>query len=320
LEDAAVLDSAHICTGAQGNHVVKIQLALIQLDGASIDADGRFGPATAAAVLAYKRVRNIINRAYQQQPDSIVGKTTVASLDAEMLQRETSYTVATVQAFLAFLYNIFLGPAAKWDDVLGPAKPKYQQSALVMGRATAVNGANLNSPFFGLVSPFKPMKLPVPPFLQSAVNNLQFDSEGNPAAGAALAALLLSLLVMALLIDQLKAHPDKSTPVLVREMEKMKADTQMQAIKQEDKTRQEIRAKDATLEECRAKNPEKLKPGGKCEKLAEAYDAAKAEVNRRLTAFKSNSGSAAAQRAANEALDKWNQAFAALKACLGCNF
>ena len=320
MEDAAVLDSAHICTGAQGNHVVKIQLALIQLDGASIDADGRFGPATAAAVLAYKRVRNIINRAYQQQPDSIVGKTTVASLDAEMLQRETSYTVATVQAFLAFLYNIFLGPAAKWDDVLGPAKPKYQQSALVMGRATAVNGANLNSPFFGVVAPWKPMKLPVPPFLQSAVNNLQFESEGNPAVGAALAALLLSLLVITLLIDQLKAHPDKSTPVLVREMEKMKADTQMQAISQLDQVREAVRAKDAKMEECRAKNPEKLKPGGTCETLAKEYDAAKAEALKRLTAFKSNSGSIPAQRATNDALAKFNEALAALKACLKCNF
>ena len=65
LEAAAVSDPAHILQGANGDHVHKIQLALIQLDGAAIDPDGEYGPATAAAVLAYKRKRNIINRSYQ---------------------------------------------------------------------------------------------------------------------------------------------------------------------------------------------------------------------------------------------------------------
>jgi len=64
LEAAAVSDPAHIEPGARGEHVRKIQLALIQLDGADIDPDGQYGPATAAAVLAYKQKqkRNIINR------------------------------------------------------------------------------------------------------------------------------------------------------------------------------------------------------------------------------------------------------------------
>lgn len=67
LETAAASDPAHIVPGATGEHVRKIQLALIQLDGAAIDLDGKYGPATAAAVLAYKRKRNIINRTYQTQ-------------------------------------------------------------------------------------------------------------------------------------------------------------------------------------------------------------------------------------------------------------
>ena len=43
-------------------------------------------------MLAYKRKRNIINRAYQTQVDNVVGKMTIASLDAEMLTKESSST------------------------------------------------------------------------------------------------------------------------------------------------------------------------------------------------------------------------------------
>lgn len=88
LEAAAVSDPAHIQLGAKGDHVRKIQLALIQLDGARITADSQYGPATAAAVLAYKRKRKIVNPAYQTEADNIVGKMTIASLDREMLAKE----------------------------------------------------------------------------------------------------------------------------------------------------------------------------------------------------------------------------------------
>jgi hypothetical protein len=88
LEAAAVSDSAHIVQGARGDHVGKIQLALISIDNASIAADGVYGPATAAAVLAYKTKRGIINLSYQTQADNIVGKMTIAALDREMLDLE----------------------------------------------------------------------------------------------------------------------------------------------------------------------------------------------------------------------------------------
>jgi peptidoglycan hydrolase-like protein with peptidoglycan-binding domain len=88
LEAAAVSDPAHIVPGARGEHVRKIQLALIQLDEAVIDPDGIYGPATAAAVFAYKNKRNIVNRSYQTQADNIVGKMTMALLDAELLSKE----------------------------------------------------------------------------------------------------------------------------------------------------------------------------------------------------------------------------------------
>ncbi|WP_295433776.1 peptidoglycan-binding domain-containing protein [uncultured Thiodictyon sp.] len=88
LESAAVSDPAHIVPGATGPHVGKIQLALIQLDGASITQDSVFGPATAAAVLAYKQKRKIVNTSYQTEADNIVGKMTIAALDREMLATE----------------------------------------------------------------------------------------------------------------------------------------------------------------------------------------------------------------------------------------
>ena len=71
LEAAAVSDPAHITPGATGEHVRKIQRALIRLDSAAIAPDGVYGPATAAAVLAYKQKRNIINRStFEDQPPS----------------------------------------------------------------------------------------------------------------------------------------------------------------------------------------------------------------------------------------------------------
>lgn len=88
LEAAALSDPAHILRGARGDHVRKIQLALIALDGADLKADGAYGPATAAAVLAYKKKRSIINPAYQTQADDIVGRMTMANLDQEIAKNE----------------------------------------------------------------------------------------------------------------------------------------------------------------------------------------------------------------------------------------
>ena len=94
LEACAVRDPAHILPGSVGTHVARIQIALAILDGASIDSkeakSHTYGPSTAAAVLAYKKKRNIINWSYQQQADNIVGKMTIAALDAEMWGKEKS--------------------------------------------------------------------------------------------------------------------------------------------------------------------------------------------------------------------------------------
>lgn len=89
FEACAVRDEAHIVPGSRGPHVTKIQHALAGIDGARFDPmelnTGHYGPTTTAGVLAYKIRCGIINRAYQTQADNIVGKMTIARLDADML-------------------------------------------------------------------------------------------------------------------------------------------------------------------------------------------------------------------------------------------
>jgi peptidoglycan hydrolase-like protein with peptidoglycan-binding domain len=92
LEACLISDPAHLTQGATGEHVGKLQTALTILDGAKIEgkeiAAAVYGPSTAAAVLAYKKKRRIINLTYQTQADNIVGKMTIAALDREMVQFE----------------------------------------------------------------------------------------------------------------------------------------------------------------------------------------------------------------------------------------
>lgn len=95
LEACLTHDASHVVPGAEGQHVAKIQAALFMLDGrgiayAELEAK-HYGPSTAAAVLAYKRARNIINYSYETQADDIVGKMTIASLDRGMLLREQTH-------------------------------------------------------------------------------------------------------------------------------------------------------------------------------------------------------------------------------------
>ncbi len=99
LEACLAKDSAHVTQGARGPHVNKIHRALVTADGAAIAADELvaklYGRSTAAAVLAYKRKRNIINLAYQRTADDIVGKMTIVALDADMVKAESSPPIMT---------------------------------------------------------------------------------------------------------------------------------------------------------------------------------------------------------------------------------
>ena len=89
LQACLVADTAHVVPGATGRHVSLIQKLLLVLEKARIsDGElraGLYGPTTAAAVLAYKRKRNIVNRAYQATADNIVGKMTIAKMDEELV-------------------------------------------------------------------------------------------------------------------------------------------------------------------------------------------------------------------------------------------
>ena len=85
LQACLTSDAAHVVPGARGEHVALIQSALVRFRFLNIDdarSEARFyGSRTAAAVLAYKREFEIINRNYQSTADNIVGKMTIASLD-----------------------------------------------------------------------------------------------------------------------------------------------------------------------------------------------------------------------------------------------
>jgi hypothetical protein len=121
LEAAAVSDPAHVAQGAQGLHVGKIQYALIAVDKASIAADELgamiYGSSTAAAVLAFKTKRKIINFAYQTKADSIVGKMTVAALDAEVAKLPTP--PPTPVKSTEFFVTADVTPGQTFGEVLG---------------------------------------------------------------------------------------------------------------------------------------------------------------------------------------------------------
>jgi peptidoglycan hydrolase-like protein with peptidoglycan-binding domain len=106
-----------IALGARGPHVGKIQRALIELDEATLSQDSIYGPAaTAAAVKAYKRARNIVDRRRQTQADDIVGIMTMAALDSEMLAKENVVSLAACSPKAART-----GPAASICTASNPA-------------------------------------------------------------------------------------------------------------------------------------------------------------------------------------------------------
>ena len=92
LQACLVDDAAHLTLGSRGEHVARVQFALFILDGAGVEPgeiqEKSYGESTAAAVLAYKTSRDIVNRAYQSTPDAIVGKMTIAALDRELVEKQ----------------------------------------------------------------------------------------------------------------------------------------------------------------------------------------------------------------------------------------
>src|SRR5207342_3919648 len=86
--------AAHYTRGQSGTHIADVQAVLNLLDDLSIDPAERsaqiYGPSTAAAVLAFKRKRRIINTMYQTKEDDIVGIMTITALDDELAAFETA--------------------------------------------------------------------------------------------------------------------------------------------------------------------------------------------------------------------------------------
>jgi hypothetical protein len=97
-------NSAHILQGDAGEHVLKIQKAIMMLDRVSIAPnevkDKSYGPSTASAVLKYKQKRSIINTSYQSQADDIVGKMTIESIDHELANRFPFQPVSPSDIFI----------------------------------------------------------------------------------------------------------------------------------------------------------------------------------------------------------------------------
>lgn len=92
LEACLVKDSAHLTPGTQGEFVAKVQAAVMYLDELTIDEQEldtqTYGPSTAAAVLAFKKKRKIINYSYEKHEDNIVGKMTIKAIDDELAAAE----------------------------------------------------------------------------------------------------------------------------------------------------------------------------------------------------------------------------------------
>ena len=103
LEACLVKDSAHLTPGVQGEFVAKVQAALEYLDNLRIDEQEldtqTYGPSTAAAVLAFKKKRKIINYSYQTQEDNIVGRMTIKALDDELVLAENLPVDLSVSPF-----------------------------------------------------------------------------------------------------------------------------------------------------------------------------------------------------------------------------
>ena len=113
LEAAAVSNPSHITPGSAGEHVGRIQTALIRLDGAVIAgaerAARRYGSTTADAVLRYKQKRGVVNRSYQSQADNIVGIMTMAALDEECCAWERDHRIE-VESSLCTLVDKYRKP------------------------------------------------------------------------------------------------------------------------------------------------------------------------------------------------------------------
>lgn len=139
LEACALRDSAHLTPGTKGTHVGKVQYSLDVIDQLKVARqeliEQVYGPSTAQAVLSFKSRRSIINRGYQSTADNIVGRMTIAALDAEMLQKQ-NLTLARGECARDGGGGLSVGRnAQRFADAVGApskASPKLNKKLRVM--------------------------------------------------------------------------------------------------------------------------------------------------------------------------------------------
>lgn len=136
LERCATEDAWHIMPRSRGDHVGKVQQALISVGGQSIDAGELkakyYGSSTEAAVSDFKsaQVPPLLN--YNNEIDSITGKKTIKALDRLLSQKPPPKPVPPPDpqpdpppiVGMAGLNVGPLGPLRKWVDIY------YQQCGL----------------------------------------------------------------------------------------------------------------------------------------------------------------------------------------------
>ncbi|MEV6808297.1 hypothetical protein [Streptomyces sp. NPDC051132] len=109
LQRCLVSDAGHVTPGAQGEHVTRIQAALVTLGAGVIAPDevesSRYGPTTAQSVLAFKGPPRDILGPGQTTPDDIVGKKTIAALDHEIVAFENRPPPAVDSLFVSLTHE-----------------------------------------------------------------------------------------------------------------------------------------------------------------------------------------------------------------------
>ncbi len=262
LQACLLHDAAHVTLGAVGDHVGKLQTALRLVDSLAIESHElfatKYGPSTAAAVLAFKKARHIINFSYQTQADGIVGKMTIAALDSEMLELERPIisAVQSIQQFIDAGRLAFLNPS---EDVrsVGPAlQPGLDSLQRSLGRFLGDVGlADISRADQGS-APVAHLLSAAAPFLTGADVADDADLSGfvewQSLEEAALKAGILGLVVLAALdrhntLERIKRK-------LQREAEREQAQVAAMTAAEARSKRQVVVATDAAFENCKQNN------------------------------------------------------------------
>ena len=149
LERCALKDADHITPGSVGEHVQRIQVALDLLMDIFLVPDGKYGPKTAAAVVAFKEAQSPpLRQPYQSIADNIVGIRTIKALDQQMFKfentppppdrfvSETDYGAPHNHNLCVPFLDADLGPDGLISHRGTPVNPLHS------GRMVCIGGAN----------------------------------------------------------------------------------------------------------------------------------------------------------------------------------